>query len=187
MNVTVNAPGFVNITVDGVGMITAGLNHTINKKDLLAATPFVSYDGKTTWRPIGLPVGTYPSFAVYLGNENYTSVSTSDVFKVMPLKTTVKVSADDIYVGEDAVIDVVLKLGLNANVTVEVEGVKYTVELTNGKGSLTVSGLKAGLEHVFVKYAGNDTYLESENTTTFTVKKLKPTIDVDSPDIKVGE
>ncbi|MEE3490611.1 MAG: Ig-like domain repeat protein, partial [Methanobrevibacter sp.] len=187
LNVTVDAPGFVNITVDRVGMITVPLNHSIQSRDVLMASKFTPYDGRATWNLIHLAVADYPALAVYLGNENYTSVSTSDIFKVMPLKSQVNITARDIYVGEDAVIDVSLNHNITGNVTVEIDGVKYPLNITDGKGQLIVSGLSAGLKHATVRYDGNETYAPSDNTTTFTVKKHKPPIDVDSYDIYVDE
>ena len=187
LNVTVDAPGFVNITVERVGMITVPLNHSIQSRDVLMASKFTPYDGRATWNLLHLAVGEYPALAVYLGNENYTSVSTSDIFKVMPLKSQVNITAPDIYVGEDAVIDVSLNHNIIGNVTVEIDGVKYPLNITDGRGQLIVSGLKAGLKHATVRYDGNETYAPSDNTTTFTVKKHKPPIDVDSYDIYVGE
>ena len=187
LNVTVDAPGFVNITVDRVGMITVPLNHSIQSRDVLMASKFTPYDGRATWTLINLAVADYPALAVYLGNENYTSVSTSDIFKVMPLKSQVNITARDIYVGEDAVIDVSLNHNITGNVTVEIDGVKYPLNITDGRGQLIVSGLKAGLKHATVRYDGNETCAPSDNTTTFTVKKHKPPIDVDSYDIYVDE
>ena len=149
----------------------------------------LSYDGKATWILIGLPVGTYPAYAVYNGNENYTTVSTSDVFHVRDKPSTVVVTADDIHVGEDAVINIqVGPKGVTGNVTLIVEGKVYDLNIDeNGRASITVSGLKAGLKHVYVKYNGDILYRVSENTTTFKVLKYKPPIKVISPDIKVGE
>ena len=188
LNVTVNAPGFVNITVNnGVGSIIAGLNHTVQEKNLLRALRFTPYDGEATWKLIRLAVGQYPVTATYLGNENYTSVSADAVFKVRALPSVVNVTADDIYVGEDAIIKVSLTPDATGNVTLTIDGKKYTVNITGGKGHLTVPGLKAGLKNVTVKYEGDEHYLPSENSTTFNVKKIKPPIDVDSEDIYVGE
>jgi len=188
LNVTVNAPGFVNITVDnGVGSIIAGLNHTVQEKNLLRALRFTPYDGEATWKLIRLAVGQYPVTATYLGNENYTSVSADAVFNVRALPSVVNVTADDIYVGEDAIIKVSLTPDATGNVTLTINGKKYTVNITDGKGHLTVPGLKAGLKNVTVKYEGDEHYLPSENSTTFNVKKIKPPIDVDSEDIYVGE
>lgn len=74
LNVTVNAPGFVNITVNGI-TVTLSLDEDVETTEVLAAT-VLNYNGKATWNIINLPAGTYPAFAFYLGNENYTSVNT---------------------------------------------------------------------------------------------------------------
>jgi len=189
LNVTVNAPGTVNITVYGM-TITIPLDHQVRTTNVLkSSADKLSYDGKATWNLIGLPVGTYPAYAVYNGNENYTTVSTSDVFHVRDKPSTVVVTADDIHVGEDAVINVqVGPRGVTGYITLVVEGKAYDLPIdANGRASLTVPGLKAGLKHVYVKYHGDILYRTSENTTTFKVLKYKPPVDVKSPDIKVGE
>ena len=186
LNVTVNAPGSVNITANGV-TVTIGLDHEIKSTDMLGNNK-LSYDGKATWNLINLPVGDYPVFAIYNGNENYTSVNTTDTFKVKPRNSTVVVSADDIYVGEDALIKVkVGPDGVTGNVTLTIDGRKYNVNLTNGSATLTVPGLKAGIKDVSVTYNGDRNFPIAKNTTKFTVKKLKPPITVDSYDIYVGD
>ena len=189
LNVTVNAPGTVSITVYG-RTITIPLDHQVRTTNVLKASrDKLSYDGKATWVLVGLPVGTYPAYAVYNGNENYTTVSTSDVFHVRDKPSTVIVTADDIHVGEDAVIHIhVGPIDFNGTVDVTVEGRIYrNVPLVNGKASLTVSGLKAGLKHVHVKFAGDILYRSSENTTTFQVLKYKPPVHVHAPTIEVGQ
>ena len=188
LNVTVNAPGTVNITVFGI-TVEVPLNHSVTSTDVLKAARKASYDGKATWNLINLPVGRYPAFAIYNENENYTSVNTSDVFHVRNKPSTVVVSADDIYVGEDAVVNVqVGPRGVTGNVTLVVDGVTYELNITeDGKASVTVSGLPAGLKDVYVRYNGDILYRPSENTTVFNVLKLTPPIGIDSPDITVGE
>ena len=189
LNVTVNAPGTVTITVYG-RTITIPLDHQVRTTNvLMSPADKLNYDGKATWILVGLPVGTYPAYAVYNGNENYTTVSTSDLFNVRDKPSTVVVTADDIYVGEDAVINVqVGPKGVTGYVTLVVEGKTYDLNFDeNGRASVTVSGLKAGLKNVYVKYHGDILYRASENTTTFKVLKHKPPIDVIAPDIKVGE
>ncbi|WP_407422243.1 Ig-like domain repeat protein [Methanobrevibacter sp.] len=188
LNVTVNAPGTVNITVFGI-TIEVPLNNSVTSTDVLKAAIKEPYNGRATWNLINLPVGRYPAFAVYNGNENYTSVNTSDVFHVRDKPSTVVVTAEDIYVGEDAIVNVqVGPKGVTGNVTLVVDGVTYELNITeDGKASVTVSGLPAGLKEVYVKYNGDILYRPSENTTTFNVLKLTPPISIDSPDITVGE
>lgn len=186
LNVTVNAPGYVNITVNNK-TITASLDHSVQTWNLLMAFDPLTYDGKATWNIENLPVGRYPVHAVYLGNENYNSVSADDVFNVRALPSEVTVKADDINMGETAVINVTVTPGATGNVTITVDGKSYTVNITDGKAQLNITGLNAGEKNVTVRYNGDDVYIPSENKTTFKVNKIKPPIDVDSQDIYVGE
>ena len=188
LNVTVNAPGTVNITVFGI-TIEVPLNNSVTSTDVLRAAIKEAYKGRATWNLINLPVGRYPAFAIYNENENYTSVNTSDVFYVRDKPSTVVAIADDIYVGEDAIVNVqVGPKGVTGNVTLVVDGVTYELNITeDGKASVTVSGLTAGLKDVYVRYNGDILYRPSENVTTFNVLKLTPPVSIDSPDITVGE
>jgi len=188
LNVTVNAPGTVNVTVNGI-TVEIPLNNGVVTTKISAAGTKANYNGKATWNIINLPAGKYPAYAVYPGNENYTSVSTSDVFYVKDvMSTTVVVTAKDIHVGENAIINInVGPKGVTGKVVVNVEGKNYTVSLKNGKASLTVPGLNVGKKNVTVWYKGNKYYLPSENTTTFKVLKVRPPVDISAPDITVGE
>ncbi len=187
LNVTVNAPGTVFVTVNGV-TVEIPLDNGVVTTGILAAVKN-SYLGNATWNIWGLPVGPYPAFALYPGNENYTSVNTTDLFHVRDKPSTVVVTADDIYVGEDAVINIkVGPEGVSGNVSVTLEGKTYIVAINeNGEAQLIVSGLKAGLKKVTVEYEGTILYRPSENETTFKVLKLKPPVDVVAPEITVGE
>ena len=187
VNVTVNAPGVVYVTVYN-RTVEISLDNGVVTTDILAASKN-SYSGNATWNILNLPVGAYPAFALYPGNENYTSVNISDLFHVRDKNSTVVVTADDIYVGEDAVIYIkVGPEGVSGNVTATVDGKKYILPIDeNGKATLVVSGLKAGKKLVTVEYNGTILYRPSENSTTFNVLKLKPTIDVFAPEITVGD
>ena len=188
LNVTVNAPGSVFVTVYGI-TVEIPLDNGVVTTDVLAAGSKLAYKGNATWNIIHLPVGTYPAFAYYPGNENYTSVSTNDTFHVRDLiPTAVVVAADDIYVGEDAVITIdVGPAGVTGNVTVDVDGAIYVVPLENGHAVLVVPDLAAGEKNVTVWYNGNELYYPSENSTVFNVLKLKPPVDIEAPEITVGE
>ncbi|WP_303371178.1 Ig-like domain repeat protein [Methanobrevibacter sp.] len=187
LNVTVNAPGTVFVTVNG-RTVEIPLENGVVTTGLLAANTKISYKGNATWNIWGLPVGPYPAFALYPGNENYTSVNTTDLFHVRDKPSTVVVTAKDIYVGQKAVIHITVgPKGATGNVTVTLEGKTYNLKVVDGKATLVVSGLKAGTKYVEVVYNGNVLYRPSENSTTFKVLKLKPPVDIDAPEITVGE
>lgn len=187
LNVTVNAPGTVFVTVNNQ-TVEIPLENGVVTTGLLAVTK-KSYLGNATWNIWGLPVGPYPAFALYPGNENYTSVNTSDLFHVRDIPSTVVVTAEDIHVGEDAVISIkVGPEGVSGNVTVTVGGKSYSVAIDeDGVAELIVPGLKAGKIDVIVEYEGTELYRPSENSTTFNVLKYVPPVEVFSPEITVGE
>ena len=186
LNVTVNAPGSVNVTVNGI-TVTIDLDNGVLTTNVLGASSTPNYNGKATWNLVGLNVGVYPAFAIYNGNENYTSVNTTDQFTVRALPTTVTVKAEDINVGQDAIINVeVGPANATGNVTITVDGKSYTKTVENGKATFTIPGLKAGLKDVNVTYSGDGNYLPSQNSTTFNVNKVKPPVDVTAHDIEEG-
>ncbi|MDO5860877.1 Ig-like domain repeat protein, partial [Methanobrevibacter sp.] len=186
LNVTVNAPGSVNVTVYGI-TVEIPLDDGVMSTDVLQAAK-AAYNGRATWNLINLPAGTYPAFAIYNGNENYSSVNTSDVFHVRARMSNVVVTAQDIYVGQDAIIKVnVGPTGVTGNVTIKVDGKSYNVNITDGKATINVPGLKAGEKSVEVIYNGDKIYSSSKNSTTFAVHKIKPQLVVDSVDIYIGE
>ena len=187
LNVTVNAPGTVNITVNGI-TIEVPLNESVTTTNVLKAFNPTDYNGKATWNLVNLPAGRYPAFAVYNGNENYSSVNTSDVFLVKKLPSTVSVTVKDIYVGEDAIVRVkVGPAGVTGNVTITIEGKKYTAKINDGRAEFVIHDLKAGIKQVSVRYSGDDKYLSSKNSTTFKVKKHHPPIDSTTHDIEYGK
>lgn len=187
LNVTVNAPGSVNITVNGI-TVTVSLENGVITTDVLAAGILEDYNGRATWNIINLPVGLYPAFAIYGGNENYTSVNISDVFRVKALPSSIDITTHDIYVGEDESIQVVVNYtDATGNITITVDGKNYSSPVVNGTAKFIVPGLKAGEYDVVATYSGDDKYLPSNATGEFKVSKLTPAINVDAPDIKVGE
>ncbi|WP_298521337.1 Ig-like domain repeat protein [uncultured Methanobrevibacter sp.] len=187
LNVTVNAPGTVFVTVNGI-TVEIPLENGVVTTDVLKASKF-DYNGRATWNIINLPVGTYPAYAMYPGNENYTSVDTSDVFHVKDrIPTTIVIIPSNIYVGDDEFMEIYVgPSGVTGSVIVNVEGVNYTCPLENGYALLAIPDLKAGVKDVTAWYNGNELYLPSENISSFEVWKIKPPVDVEAPEITVGE
>ncbi|WP_458406325.1 Ig-like domain repeat protein, partial [Methanobrevibacter sp.] len=189
LTVTCNAPGTVTIYVNGAE-VTLPLDN--GYAHIVFASALSAYSGNAQWDLENLAVGTYPASVHYNGNENYNEADDDDVFHVIKANTTTKVSVDDIKVGEDAVINVEVthesgSEKINTNITVTVDGKEYTVELTDGKGSLTVPGLKAGKHTVKAVYPGSHNYTDSSDSETFNVLKHSPTVEVTPEDIIVRD
>ena len=145
-------------------------------------------DGAFSFNLTGLAVGEYGVDVTYNGDVNYAPASGKGEFKVDRAVPTVSVGAEDIKVGEDAIIKVELSPeAAPGNITVTIDGRDYNVELTNGKGQLAVPGFKAGEHDVVAKYPGSQNYTNSSNSTTFKVTRNTPEVSIDSQDINVGD
>ena len=159
VNVTLpeNATGQVIVKVDGQ-------NYTINLTD-----------GKGSVEIKGLLNGTYPVEVIYPGDDQYSSISNNtQEIKVNKVPSTVTVEVDNITVGDVAAVNITVITNATGNVTIRI-GDEYekTVGVTDGVISVIVPGLTAGDKTVNVTYNGDDRFLPSENSTTFTVSKVE--------------
>ena len=179
--------GIFNINVALTGVDAIGLNGnvivTVNNKDYTVAVT----DGKGNATGVKLAAGTYDFTAKFAGSDNYNDVSDSGNFKVNKVDSAIYVAVNDIKVGEDAVITVKLFGDATGSVTVNVNGKDYTEPVVNGVVNVKVSGLKADTYDVIVKYSGDNNYNDAVATSSFTVSKVDPTMDVTVDDIVFGE
>ena len=179
--------GIFNINVALTGVDAIGLNGnvivTVNNKDYTVAVT----DGKGNVTGVKLAAGTYDFTAKFAGSDNYNDVGDSGNFKVNKVDSAIDVAVSDIKVGEDAVITVKLLSDATGNVTVNVNGKNYNGTVIHGMANVKVSGLKADTYDVIVKYSGDNNYNDAVATSSFTVSKVDPTMDVTADDIVFGE
>lgn len=64
---------------------------------------------------------------------------------------------------------------------------KYTVQLTDGEGSLKLSDQKPGVYNVRFQYDGDEKYFKAFTSTTLTIKKQPVNITIDIPSIKIDQ
>ena len=126
----------------------------------------------------GLDSGVYNVTIKYLGDDKYLAANNTTSFKVSKLPSTVVVKADNITVGEKAVIELTVIDDATGIVTVRVDGKDYNVSVVDGKGILVVPGLKVGNYTVDVKYLGDRKYESNTNATKFSVNKATSEITV---------
>ena len=87
-----------------------------------------------------------------------------------PIETVLVVEAAEIDEGENATIDISFVGNVNGTVEVIVDGKKYNVDVSEGKGQLIVSGLEEGSYTVGVSFAGDLLYKPTENSTKLVVR-----------------
>ena len=179
--------GAFNINVALTGVDAIGLNGdvivTVNGKDYTVNV----VNGKGNVTGVKLAAGSYDFTAKFAGDNNYNAVSDSGKFNVNKVDSAIDVAVSDIKVGEDAVITVKLLSDATGSVTVNVNGKDYTGTVVNGIANVKVSGLKADTYDVAVKYSGDNNYNDAVATSSFTVSKVDPTMDVTVDGIVFGE
>lgn len=186
IGITCDIPGSVNITVNGITE-TLELNGQ-NRKILLATIANVLRSSNTASLSLyGLNSGSYPVTVTYNGDKNHESVSVSAEFKVNPLNVTMDVDTDDINVGDDEKITISLSLNVTGNVTVTVDGKKYTAQVKDGKAALSIPNLSAGNKKAEVYYSGDENHNPARSTVSFSVSKLKPDMSAQSNEPFSGE
>jgi hypothetical protein len=104
-----------------------------------------------------------------------------------PVSANLTVTADDIIVGENATINVSINESATGKVTINIDGEEKLINIVNGKGNVTVSGLTASDYTVTAKFTStNIDYLDSENSTVFTVAKVVSGVDITVFDAELG-
>ncbi|WP_407462760.1 beta strand repeat-containing protein, partial [Methanobrevibacter sp.] len=154
-------------------------------------------DGQGTLPVSGLNVGTYNVIAVCSYSENYDVAIANGTITVKQATpaATVTVTVNPITYGDDAVINIgldgVISEKISGVVKVTVDSKEYDVVVTNGVGTLTVSGLATNAEGytITATFAGNDNYGEATGTGSVVVNKADATVTVsaDKETIKFGE
>ena len=127
-----------------------------------------------------LKIGNNGVVAIYNGDKNYKSVRTVDNFTIGKLNPHVNVTViSPIDVGDNTTISVELPENATGYVVVKVAGNNYTINLTDGKGSVVISGLKNQTYNVYVTYLGDDQYLSAiNNTAVIKVDKVASSINL---------
>ena len=116
----------------------------------------------------GLSEGKYALNVSYIGDDMYYPSTVVDVANVTVNKVDinyigVSLLKPAIYVGEDAVMDIVIsprvdEYAVNGFVTVTVDDKPYNVSIVNNTGRLTVPGLNAGIHFIDVSYGGDNVF-----------------------------
>ena len=163
------ATGTITIEIDGV-------NHTslIN-------------DGVARFEVENLTAGEKSVFAVYEGDGAYARNFTSDKFVVSKVNSNLIVEISDVNVGENITVTVKVPTDATGQVLIDIDGVGYYMNITDGIGTVEIPHLGEGNYNVNLTYLGDDKYLSSSNKTTVKVSKLPSFVIPTVSNIHVGE
>ena len=181
-DIVVGEDAVIDVSVPCI--VSGVVNVTVNGRSYNVAI----VDGKGVLTISNLVAGDYDVNVNYAGDNKYLPSSNSTKFTISKLPSSVLVNVDDIVVGEDAVVNVVLPDDATGSVTITVNGKDYVVDVKYGVANIAISDLAKGNYNVSVKYSGDNKYLPGENTTQFRVAKVSDyNVTVDIVDIIEGE
>ena len=168
VDVSAGATGYVVVDVNGTGYV---VNLTAGEDSLTIS---------------GLSEGVYNVVATYVGDDYYDSSSDAASFKVEKVDSYISVDATNSTAGEEVIIDVAVTPDATGYVVVDVNGAGYIINLTDGKGSITLKNLPADTYDVVATYIGDDNHKSSEDTTSFKVEKVSSSLSVEMTDNPAG-
>ena len=179
-NVLINAKFNNNVSGNVIFNID-GVNYTVN----------VNNDDHISFNYIPHHNGTYSVSAFYAGNDKFNpKTSAASSFVVNKLPTNLIISANPIYVGQDAIIEVeVNNVEATGGVNITVNGKSYNVILNNGRGSVSVSGLTNSTNNnIAAYYSGDNKFAPSSSNSNVVVNKIDINdIVINNQEIYVGE
>ena len=172
-NVIVNVPkgatGNVTIEIDGV-TYTGEIN-----------------DGKAVIPVKDLTDGSKSVFVKYDGDDKYNANTTTAQFRVDKRNTTIEATIENINVGDNLTVTIKLPDDATGQVLIDINGVGYYINVTNGTGVAEIPHLGNGTYTVNVTYTGDDKYASSFTSKTFKVEKLESFVIPTAVNIVVGE
>ncbi|WP_297983467.1 Ig-like domain-containing protein, partial [uncultured Methanobrevibacter sp.] len=130
-------------------------------------TRVLTENGVNTTIVSGLDIGNYTVTVIFDGNENYTGatyVTSFNVGKASGEAVSLNIStAESQYAyGDPVIVNVELSTAEGAPVDgiviVTVDGVEYAVNVIDGQGSVSISGLASGKYEAIARFVGNEIY-----------------------------
>ncbi|WP_405297567.1 Ig-like domain repeat protein, partial [Methanobrevibacter sp.] len=154
----------VNLPADATGTFTVEIGENISSSPVNGGTANVIVDD--------LNPGDYDILMSYSGDEKYANVSKVTTLNVPKWQSAIEANVSNIKVGEDAVFDIEVNEGATGNVSVIIDGKRYNGTLSNDKVKIIVPNLSNGTYEASVNYYGDNNYLPSNISKTFTVSKV---------------
>ena len=174
-DINVGEDAIITVTVDSDATGTITVNNETKEVE----------DGTAVFTISGLGEGNYTYEVTYSGDDKYTKETVEVEFEVSKVSDyEFEASADDIKVGEDAVIEVALPSDATGNVTVNGKSAK----VEKGVAKIAISDLTEGNYTYEVIYSGDDKYVSNSTEVSFAVSKISEfDLNASAEDVYVGD
>ncbi|WP_409200194.1 beta strand repeat-containing protein [Methanobrevibacter sp. DSM 116169] len=157
---------FTDLTTSGNMKITIG-NRTYTIE-------VVNGKASTT---ITIDSNDYQAYVEYISN-GYLDSGKYTEFKN---NTEIKIDVKDIELGENATITIEFASNMTIDFTIQINGNDYIINIVNGTGTKSISGLKIGNYTIIANFTGNQTHISSYKNATFEVTKIATTTSIAAP------
>ena len=136
----------------------------------------------------GIANGTYTAKVEYEGDGRFNGNLTQITVKVFKVESSLTITAsDNIVAGSNVTITVTAPKDATGTITITVDDKDYTNDTVGGVAVFSVPVIKSGPLTVKASYKGDNKYIGSDKTVTFTASKMNSTIEATDAKIKVGE
>ena len=132
-------------------------------------------------------MGTHHAHVKYFESETHNILESVVDVHIPKYSTPLGISSSVMKIGDISYINVTTPMSATGNITIEIEGNSYTAAIDEGIAKFKLSLLSAGNTTLFVKYGGNDNYMENSTSARLTVFKQTSHIEVDVDNINVGD
>ena len=139
-------------------------------------------DGVAVVNLDGITPGKYDVVVAYI-DEYDSRVEMNTSISIMKYESPIEASVINITVGSSEIIIVNLPVNATGRVTVEIDGIAQTKEVSGGSVTFEIAGLMEGSKTAIITYAGDSNYAENYTTAKFTVSKVNPLMTVNSSTI----
>ena len=174
-----NATVDVFINEDMSGEITLKLNNLTKTQEITSS--------RLTFTLDNLNSGQYDVIVSYGGSDKYNSSEIKAKFNVNRIESQTIIDVGPVCVREDVKLNITVPSDATGNITIIVNDIDETFEITNPKMEYTINYVTRGDYLIKAIYNGDNKYLPSEESYYFEVDKLNSTINVNANNITYGE
>ena len=163
--------GYISVSLpNATGNVTFKIDDTTYERIIDGGTVILAVDG--------LSEGRHKLSITYFGDNNYNNASFITEFFVKSAKMDLILIVDDAYYGDDLNAIAILDKDATGKVIFNVNGLTGEANVTDGIAIWTFKGLDVGNYRITANYSGDDTFLSSNNETSFNVLKANSTIEL---------
>ena len=172
--------------------LTVNISLTNNDGEDVSLPVIISVNGNNYFVKNNLVIsnlkpGNYTINANTGENSDYLSARDSCNVSVLKQKSVLKVHVEDVIYGDNATVIAEVSNINSGSISIKINSREYEIEIDDGVAILDISDLKVGNYQVSAEFEGNEYFLSSNNSTSFSVLKANPNLTAECGDIEEGQ